>query len=71
MDEKPETHDYPYVLVSAAHCNYICKDRIRGDVQETCCCRPPDREGSCAPNAKPPVKSFTYIQLFKFNVSHV
>ena len=49
--EDPETHDDPYVLVSAAHCNYICKDRIRGDTLETCCCRPPNAEGSCAPNS--------------------
>ena len=37
----------PWVLVGAAHCNYICKDRNTGDVLETCCCRPPDNPASC------------------------
>ena len=35
------------MLVGAAHCNYICKDRNTGDVLETCCCRPPDNPASC------------------------
>ena len=35
------------VLVSAAHCNYICKD-TDGTVLETCCCRDPeDNFASC------------------------
>ena len=40
--------DDPYVLVGAAHCNHICKDRHTGKVLETCCCRPPSDPGSCA-----------------------
>ena len=42
-----DSPDDPYVLVGAAHCNHICKDRLSGDVLETCCCRPPDVPGSC------------------------
>merc|ERR1719192_2840004 len=45
------TYDYPddpFVLVGAAHCNHICKDRNKGHVLETCCCRPPGTPGSCA-----------------------
>ena len=38
----------PFVLVGAAHCNHICKDRHTGHVLETCCCRPPNVPGSCA-----------------------
>ena len=37
----------PFVLVGAAHCNYICKDRVTGDPLETCCCRPEDNDSSC------------------------
>ena len=62
--DKSETHDDPYVLVSAAHCNYICKDRISGDVLETCCCRPPNTEGSCAPNSGESVNSNWFKHSF-------
>jgi len=34
------------ILVSAAHCNYICKSRD-GDVVETCCCRTEDNPATC------------------------
>ena len=64
-----ETHDDPYVLVSAAHCNYICKDRIRGDVLETCCCRPPDSVGSCAANSKIVSKN-SIIVTFYFDTNY-
>ena len=35
------------ILVSAAHCNQICKDAITGQILEVCCCRAPNEEGSC------------------------
>ena len=35
------------IIVSAAHCNYICKSS-EGTVRETCCCRDPDNNiASC------------------------
>ena len=37
----------PFVLVGAAHCNYIGKDRVSGDVLETCCCRPAENPSTC------------------------
>ena len=37
----------PFVLVGAAHCNYICKDKQTGYPLETCCCRPTSVAGSC------------------------
>ena len=37
----------PFVLVGAAHCNYICKDKRTGYPLETCCCRPKSIAGSC------------------------
>ena len=43
-----DSPDDPFVLVGAAHCNHICKDRNKGHVLETCCCRPPTDPGSCA-----------------------
>ena len=43
-----DSPDDQYVLVGAAHCNHICKDRLTGHVLETCCCRPPSDPGSCA-----------------------
>ena len=42
-----DSPDDPFVLVGAAHCNHICKDRLTGDVLETCCCRPVGTPGSC------------------------
>jgi len=35
------------VLVGAAHCNYICKERQSRNIYETCCCRPEGSPGSC------------------------
>ena len=40
----------PFVLVGAAHCNYICKDKQTGYTLETCCCRPESVAGSCRRN---------------------
>ena len=40
----------PFVLVGAAHCNYICKDKQTGYPLETCCCRPQSVDGSCRQN---------------------
>ena len=40
----------PFVLVGAAHCNYICKDKRTGYPLETCCCRPESVAGSCRQN---------------------
>ena len=40
----------PFVLVGAAHCNYICKDKRTGYPLETCCCRPTSVAGSCLPS---------------------
>ena len=40
----------PFVLVGAAHCNYMCKDRRTGYPLETCCCRRPEVAGSCRQN---------------------
>ena len=37
----------PFVLVGAAHCNYICKDRVTGDPLETCCCTPENSTSTC------------------------
>ena len=37
----------PTIIVTAAHCNYICKDED-GTVLETCCCRDPTQNfASC------------------------
>ena len=36
----------PTVLVSAAHCNSICKDED-GSVVKTCCCRKASAPGTC------------------------
>ena len=45
-----ESPSDPFVLVGAAHCNYICKDRVTGYPLETCCCRPETVAGSCRRN---------------------
>jgi hypothetical protein len=37
----------PTILVSAAHCNYLCKDS-KGRVVEICCCRQPESIFSCS-----------------------
>ena len=37
----------PFVLVGAAHCNYVCKDSNTGNTLETCCCRPDSVLSSC------------------------
>ena len=37
----------PFVLVGAAHCNYVCKDSDTGNTLETCCCRPDSVLSSC------------------------
>jgi hypothetical protein len=37
----------PTIFVSAAHCNYVCKDGL-GRVVEICCCRDISSEFSCA-----------------------
>ena len=37
----------PFVLVGAAHCNYMCKDKQTGYPLESCCCRPQSIAGSC------------------------
>jgi len=42
-----EDSNDPTILVSAAHCNYICKERETGNVYETCCCRPAESKASC------------------------
>ena len=42
-----QTAEDPWVIVGAAHCNYICKDDVTGVPLETCCCRPMDNPGSC------------------------
>ena len=39
--------DDPFVLVGAAHCNYICKDRDTGNILETCCCRTENSTATC------------------------
>jgi hypothetical protein len=36
----------PTIFVSAAHCNYLCKDE-EGQVVEICCCREPESLFSC------------------------
>ena len=36
----------PIILVSAAHCNYICKND-QGHILEFCCCRDDKEQGSC------------------------
>ena len=43
----------PFVLVGAAHCNYICKDRRTGYPLETCCCRPESVAGTCRQDQSP------------------
>ena len=43
----------PFVLVGAAHCNYICKDKQTGYTLETCCCRPQSVAGTCSQNQSP------------------
>ena len=43
-EENPED---PFVLVGAAHCNYICKDSDSGDTLETCCCRTENSTATC------------------------
>ena len=45
-----EDPDHPFVLVGAAHCNYMCKDKRTGYPLETCCCRRPEVAGSCRQN---------------------
>ena len=47
----------PFVLVGAAHCNYICKDRRTGYPLETCCCRPETVAGTCRNNPLNPEQS--------------
>merc|ERR1719232_2525710 len=42
-----DSPDDPFVLVSAAHCNFICKDTDTGNILETCCCRKNDHPASC------------------------
>ena len=37
----------PTIFVSAAHCNYVCKDE-KGQVVEICCCRSSTSEFSCS-----------------------
>jgi hypothetical protein len=37
----------PTIFVSAAHCNYVCKDAL-GRILEICCCRDSTSEFSCA-----------------------
>jgi len=34
------------ILVSAAHCSFICKNKF-GEILEMCCCRNHDEAGSC------------------------
>ena len=34
------------ILVTAAHCNYICKNKY-GETLEICCCRSDEEPGSC------------------------
>ena len=36
----------PTILVSAAHCNFICKDE-KGNVVKTCCCRKRTEPNEC------------------------
>ena len=62
-----DSPDDPYVLVGAAHCNHICKDRLTGHVLETCCCRPPSDPGSCAQVILVYFGVF-YCQTFEFRV---
>ena len=35
------------ILVSAAHCNQICKDSVTNQPLEICCCRVDADPGSC------------------------
>jgi len=35
------------ILVSAAHCNYVCKDNTTMQIQEICCCRQASDQASC------------------------
>jgi len=37
----------PYVKLSAAHCNQICKDSVTNQPLEICCCRVDADPGSC------------------------
>ena len=39
----------PTIFVSAAHCNYVCKNSV-GRVVEVCCCRDPQSDFSCSKN---------------------
>ena len=39
--------DDPFVLVGAAHCNFICKDRDSKNILETCCCRDANHPATC------------------------
>ena len=45
-----DSPSHPWVIVGAAHCNYICKDKTTGYPLETCCCRPESVAGSCRQN---------------------
>ena len=38
----------PSIFVSAAHCNYLCKDDATGLLVEICCCRDPQSPFSCS-----------------------
>eukprot|EP00090_Calanus_glacialis_P006443 TRINITY_DN15014_c0_g1_i2.p1 TRINITY_DN15014_c0_g1~~TRINITY_DN15014_c0_g1_i2.p1 ORF type:complete len:509 (-),score=78.22 TRINITY_DN15014_c0_g1_i2:81-1556(-) len=35
------------ILVSAAHCNYVCKDSRTMELQDICCCRETSERSSC------------------------
>ena len=47
LESTKENPKDPFVLVGAAHCNFICKDRDTGNILETCCCRNEKSTATC------------------------
>ena len=56
------------VLVSAAHCHYICKNNY-GETLEMCCCRAPSEPGSCRDVSYFPKYVFVVVKIYFSNVS--
>ena len=52
----------PFVLVGAAHCNFICKDRDSGNILETCCCRTENSTATC--NSKVNWSKYTLLHTY-------
>ena len=56
------------VLVSAAHCNYICKNDY-DETLEMCCCRASSEPGSCRDVSYFPKYVFVVVKIYFSNVS--